>query len=301
MREITITKIVDTLNQKGFLVSTYLHSNNCFDLAAKKAGQLFLIKVFENIDATRPEQATELKKLSTALNATAIIIGEKTKTSPLTDSLVYDRHGINCISINSFKAFLNHDNPKAWYFKGKTIVELDSEKLKKTRVSKGFSLSELARRVDSTPKSVFGYEKGAHSSLHNAQKLEHELAVPLIKKVDLTKKMGEEVFENNSSDPVFEKITRLGLDLAFFYHAPFQAFGHPKESLMISIAEHKRDIAKKSAVLNKTKKIVKADSVIIAKHYNKKNVHHTAVIEEEELESFSKKKDFIQTIKEREK
>ena len=105
MREQTIIRLISELEKKGFLVTSYLHSNNCFDIAAKKSSQLLLIKVFENIDATRPDEALELKKLSTALRATSIIVGEKTKTAPLSDSLVYERYGINCITFNSFSAF----------------------------------------------------------------------------------------------------------------------------------------------------------------------------------------------------
>ena len=46
MREQIIFQIIDLLEKKGFLVSSYLHSNNCFDIAAKKDNQLLLLKVF---------------------------------------------------------------------------------------------------------------------------------------------------------------------------------------------------------------------------------------------------------------
>ncbi len=187
MREKIIAKTIELLAKKGFLVSTYLHSNNCFDLAAKKDQQLLLIKIFENIDATRPEQASELKRLSSALNATPIIVGEKTKTAALNDSVVYERYEIHCISINSFKEFLNQHFPKAMYFKGKTLVELDMQKLRHARQVKGITLSELARQLGLAPKSVHEYEKGTQPPIGIAKKLEKILSTPLIKEIDISK------------------------------------------------------------------------------------------------------------------
>lgn len=261
-----------------------------------------LIKVFENIDAARPEQAQELRKLAIALNATELIIGEKSKAGQMLDGVVYERYAIKCITINSFKDFLNQQLPKAWKFKGKTIAELDSEKLKQIRKLKGLTLSGLAHTLNLAPKTIHGYEKGENSSLEIAKKLEKILSTSLIKGIDLAqKKEQEEIFETHSKDPVFEKISSLGLELALFEHAPFEAFSHPKESLLISKAGQRIDVKRKGLRLKETKKVVRADSVIIAKKFEKKSTENTAVIEEEELESFSKKKDFLETIKEREK
>jgi len=302
MREIIISKVIDLLHRKGFIVSSYFHLNSCFDIAAKKDKTIFLIKVFENIDATRPEQALELKRLSTALNASAIIIGEKSKSNVLINSLVFERHSLPCINFNTFKNFLNESQPKGWYFKGKTIVELDSQKLKEKRQFMGFTLSDLAKKIESTPKSVYKYEHGAHSSMKIAKKLEKTLSTHLIKDINIIQKHKEQdIFKQKSDDEVFEKIRKLGLELAMFEHAPFEAFSHPKEALLISKAEHNREVKIKGLILNKTKKIVDADSVIIAKESKKKNIANTAVIEIEELDSFTKKKDFLKTIKEREK
>ncbi|MEK6941714.1 MAG: helix-turn-helix domain-containing protein [archaeon] len=302
MRETIVLRAIGLLEKKGFLISSYAHSNNCFDLAAKKDNALLLIKIFENIDATRPEQAIELKKLATAFFATPIILGEKTKVGGLNDSMVYERYGVNCITINSFEDYLNNRMPQAWHFKGKTLVELDTQKLKKTMEHRGISTAGLAKLVNLAPKTVYGYERGSHSSLETAKKIEQELSTALIKGIDLNeKKIWEQIFEKNPGDEIFEKITKLGLELALFEHAPFEAFGHPKGSLLISKADSPLEVKRKGLKLKETKKIVNADTVIIAKKSGKKSTESTAIIEEEELDSFSGKKDLLETIKEREK
>lgn len=301
MREAIVLRAIGLLEKKGFLISSYVHSNNCFDLAAKKGSKLLLIKIFENIDATRAEPAIELKKLATAFFATPIILGEKTKAGELNDSMVYQRFGINCITINSFEGYLNNQMPTAWHFKGKTLVELDTNKLKKSMETHGLSTSSLAKLAGIAPKTVYGYEQGLHSTLETAKKIEQKLSTTLIKGINLNeKKTEEQIFEKAPNDEIFEKMTKLGLELALFEHAPFEAFSHPHGSLLISKADSALEVKRKGLRLKETKKIVNADSVIIAKKSVKKSTGSTAIIEEEELDSFSRKKDLLETIKERE-
>ena len=71
-------------------------------------------------------------------------------------------------------------------------------------------------------------------------------------------------------------------------------------SLLISKADSPLEVKRKGLRLKETKKIVNADTVIIAKKSGKKSTGSTAIIEAEELDSFSRKKDLLETIKERE-
>src|SRR3989344_5122860 len=151
MSEQTISRICSVLEEKGFRVSTFLHMNSCFDIAARHGGILFLIKVYSNIDSIRPEQGFELKKLGNALNATAIIVGEKTKAFSLSEGIIYDRYDIPVVSLSTFENFLNKEMPTVRYFKGRNIVELDYEGMRSGRKKLGFSQEELADKISTTP------------------------------------------------------------------------------------------------------------------------------------------------------
>ena len=136
MREAILAKTIELLKQKGFSVESFLQSNSCFDIAAKKGSLTFAIKVLENIDSLREEQCSELKKMSGLFNAVSLVIGEKTKAFRLKENEVYERYGIKVMNLPGFENLLEGVFPSIKYFKGKKIVELDSEELRK-RINTG--------------------------------------------------------------------------------------------------------------------------------------------------------------------
>ncbi|AJF59694.1 MAG: helix-turn-helix domain-containing protein [Candidatus Diapherotrites archaeon] len=303
MRELALAQITSMLIRKGFLVSSFFHSNNCFDIAARHSSLVLLIKIYSNIDSIRQEQGEELGKLSNALNANALIIGEKTKAFKLKDEVVYERYGIPVLTISSFKKFLEKEMPSVKYFKGRKIVELDAEKLVQKRKNMGLSREELAEKVGAAPESIHRYEKGSASTLETAEKLEGALKTSLIKEVNLFEKKfsGADIFDKQLDEPMLSKVQRLGLDLALFEHAPFKAFSHPTDSLLISIGKGEHEIRHRALKLAKTKGILESHLMILAKESKKKSVESIPVVEEEELESLSKPKDLMKIIKAREK
>lgn len=303
MRGTVVEKTVSALQKRGFSVNSFLQYNSCFDLAAKRAKEIFLIKIFENIDSMREEQALELKRIAAAFNATAVVVGEKTKAFSLKGNVVYSRYGLPVITTGSFEALLENKLPEVRFFKGKETVRIDARKLKEKRKQLGLSLSELAEKIDSSVQAVSRYETDARSSLANAKKLESALGERLITSVDIFEKkpFAQKIFDEQLHDDSFEKIQRLGLQLALFEHAPFRAYSKPEETLLIDKGYSKQDLKRKAMALENAKKIVRGHSVIISKETKYKAIQNTPIIQEEELDSFSKARDLLETIHEREK
>ena len=307
MRETILLKAIDLLERKGFHVSSFIYSNSCFDLVAKKNNLIFLVKVYSNIDSIREEQALELAKLSSVLAAKAIILGERTKVFRLKQGIVYERYSIPVMSILSFKDFLNESIPGIRFFKGKSIVELDAEKLKEKRQTLNLSLQELAEKIHSTRESLYRYEQGFPGELENVQRLEKALKISLVKEPsfeEFFKEFKQEKLSHYSvhiDDKALEKIKALGFSLTLFEHAPFKALTTPKESLLISKASQKSELIKKASDLESAKNIIPGHSLIVTKNIKLKKISQTPLIEEEELESFSKRKDLLKELKKREK
>lgn len=304
MRDVLLLKTIALLKEKGFAVETFLHAHSCFDIAAKKSGVVFAIKVLNNIDSLREEQCLELKKMGALFNAIPLVLGEKTKAFSLEENRVYERYGITVLNSRGFENLLEKNFPSIKYFKGKEIVELDSEKLHRRRKELGFTLEELAEKIDSTIESIHRYEKGANISLGKAEELEDLLGTSLIKKINLFEEIGEsnkgaDIFEEQIDDDALKKIQDFGVKIAIFRHAPFMAGASKKETLIIGKGTGKKEIKKKALELEHAKHVFASGPVIFAREFKAKAIGSVPIIEEEELQSMSKFRDLEEMIKER--
>ena len=316
MRELVLMKTVSFLKNSGFNVSTFFDSNSCFDLIAKRKDLNLVIKVYSNIDGFRKEQAEELQKISQAFSAVVLLIGEKTKAFELKKGIVYERHSVPSMNYQTFVSIFDTAVPSMKYFKGKTIVELDSKELREKRDELDLTLEELAEKTGITKESLYRLEHGFKTSLETAKKLERLLKADLILEKNLLeefasaqnfsekfdqKDASHKVFDETFDDSSLEKIHSLGLDLIEFKHAPFKAFGTQKEYLLIDKGKEKKDLQKKALALEKTKAVFDSHSLIITKKFSLQKIFSTPIIEEQELESYSKAKEFLSEIKKREK
>jgi len=307
LRETIILRAIALLKEKGFMVEHFPHSNACFDLAARRADSALVVKVFNNIDALREEHAGELRKIAVLFNAAALIIGEKSKAFGLRDSVLYERHGIMALSLRSFRDLLEQKFPAVRYFKGKEIVELDSQQLRSRRKEMGLTLSELAEKIGSTIESVYRYEKGASTSLATAEKLEDALDTVLVRQINLLqmergkKGAGEKFYGGPIGDEALEKVRDLGVEMAFFNHAPFRAYSQPSEGLLIGRGKQKACLEAKALELGKARRVLKGKPVIITQETRFSRIAEVPVVSEEELGTLSKFKDLMKLIREREK
>ena len=299
MRPIILSKIAALLESQGFHLASFIHSNSCFDLAARRQDKTLLIKVLVNIDALRKDSALELKRVGLAFRATPIVVGLKSKAFNLQDGIVYDRYGINALTVNTLNSVLEDKLPSVRYFKGRQSVELDHDELREKRKALDFSLTDLADKIGVTKKSLHQYEKGLSASLETGLKLEKALKCSLIKEINPLRPLPEtELKGHDYFDPAFERIKELGMDLAYFKHAPFRAAN--RNELLIEKA-FQQDLKRKAMVLGQTKRVLDSHAMVLAKKSKVKAIDETPIIEEEELESLSKPKDLMDLVKEREK
>lgn len=299
-REKLAAKAITALHSSGFGTETFFDSDNCFDIIGRKGATTIVLKLYENIDSIRKGQGEELRKLSSVLGASCIIIGEKTKVFGLEDGVVYFRYDIPTVTITTFGGILEKQIPKIMYFKGKQIVDMDFEGLKKKRLGLELSLEELGKRVGVRPESLYRLEKGASTSLKTATRLEKELEDELVKGIkvlDMKTNMGQ--LDEDPDEKLLEKVQELGVKLALFRHSPFKAYGNTTEGIFMSTAKGKADIAKKALELKKTSAIVDTDSIIITKEYKYASVGGVPVIQEHDLDSMGKIKDLFEIMLEK--
>ena len=229
-----------------------------------------------------------------------LIVGIKSKIFSLQKEILYERYGITTISIETLNSLLSHSISSIKYFKGKTIAELDSVKLKEKRKQFNLTLRDLADRVGLTKESMHRIEKGKNSSLDVVKKLEKELNSCLIKDFSLKNNFCcEEEKEEELNDPLFEKLMDLGLEVKLFHKTPFNATAKEKQEILVSKA-NKQDLKRKALNLGQAKKIFNSSSMILTNKCRYQSINSTPVFEGRELDSISSAKDLVKIIKERE-
>ena len=297
-------RAIAALGKKGFYVTTFLDSNTCFDIIARKAESTILVKVYENIDSIRKEQGEELAKLSQVLGASCIIIGGKTKVFGLAEGTVYMRYGVPAVTAGTFGRLLEGEGPAARYFKGRRVVDIDSGEMRRKRNELNLSLQELAAKVGVASETLYRFEKGSGASAETAERLEKALhTTGLTRKIGVLEAMpGKKIdIDEVSEERLLEKVRELGVKMALFEHAPFNAFGETERGMLISMGRGKSDIPRKAAELKKTSAATDSDSIIVTKEYKHKSVEGIPIIEEADLETINKAKELKKLILEREK
>lgn len=162
-----LQRTVQALEDHNFDILMYLHS--CLDIAAQKKSFQVLIKVLENIDGFRKEQAEELKRLSSYLSSYPVLIGEATKAERMQDDTIYDRYGINSITIGTLENSLDGAYPEKVSSKGRLIANIDGSVLEEFRKKKHLSMNELADEIKLTKETVYLYE-------HERMRVRYEIA-----------------------------------------------------------------------------------------------------------------------------
>lgn len=161
------------LQTRGFSDATAYGLRSSFDIITKKKDRVLLLKLVDNIDSISDKEANALKELSTFFDGEAFIIYQNYKNKKVNDKLIFSRHGISCVSSNTFEILLDGtDIARAQRFV-KTKYKVDAELLKKMRALSGFSIRELSREVGVSKDTIYRYENArTFSTSRNLKKLE---------------------------------------------------------------------------------------------------------------------------------
>jgi predicted transcriptional regulator len=81
-------------------------SKYCFDSLVKKEDNIFLVKVFSNIDNLNNSVIKGIKQLSLLLNSKPLLIGIKNRYQTLEDDTIYIREELPFITINTLEKIL---------------------------------------------------------------------------------------------------------------------------------------------------------------------------------------------------
>lgn len=291
-----IERVRDELERKGYLVSECqgLYS---FDLIAKKGGSLLFVKAISNIDNLQEEQGEDLASLMKDLGAHALVVGERTKGGDMQGGVVYERHGIPAITLETFER-LEKKPPLVRAQRGGYYVEIDGCQIREKRESLGYSIGYFARKVGVCRRTIVDCESGKATTIENAIMMEKGLDSPVAKQIDLFSPREEP--ETGRDLPKFDgnvvsKLSAMGFQVAYAKKSPFNIIADEESGKIIS-ALHKENAERASALLSRISELVGASPAFILKSHSKKEIKGIPVVSEKELKKTHTPEELIEKI-----
>ncbi len=309
-----IQEVTLHLEEAGFDVSSQCDVRpSCFDMAARKGEQLFLIKALANIDAFTREDALALELVARFFNAVPLVVGKKTRRGALDKNVVYKRYGVSTIAPPSFQSIIVEDEmPREFIQRGGRFVSINGAKLKEVRLSRRMSQEELADCIQVSARAVLAYERDEMDvSSEVAERLEKVLETDLIIPVDILSQPAIRRDIASAEQPidmpdlerrVNEFFEKLGMRVLWTDRAPFHVAAKEDESPLMSGVGSLRSssLQKRVEILKSVAKVAESDAVIIVEDGTaEESVSHLPVIRQLELDEIDKPGDLRKIIEER--
>ncbi len=302
-------KLIQEINQllrvEGFQTS-HVYEQSCFDMIARRKLLLLLMKVLVNIDSVNETHVEEIKKISDVFLASPVLVGMKTRSYPLEEDVVYERHGIPAVSVETFKNIINGEYPEVLADRGGYFVNINGNLLKEFRDEYSLSLKDLADIAHVSRETIYNYENGkVKANIETAMVLEEILNTKITFDIDVFEpyQSPEEIPTNKNND-----LAKLGFGVVSTNKTPFDALAKVKdrksaENPLIANMDKNRNIKtlKKMAVpLKDLSLITSSDSFFVIKNEKfKESIDGIPVIKSWELKEADDTSDFIKMIKER--
>jgi len=309
-----LKKTRETLNDAGFYVSDlYSMRPIGFDLVARRDNSLLIIKVLTNVDAFSDDVAKELRALSTLLKSCPLLIGERSGLGHLENDVVYDRFGVQTITLETFRNNLLEGIPLNVYAApGGLYVDLDSEKLSKLRKEQKISLGSFARSVRVSRRTIQMYEDGMNARVEVASRIEEFLGSDITRPVDIFKPLSSDKKEVTTirgesgrirefQKEIFSLLKHVGYTITPMKRCPFEAVSQDKERILLTcVHKYDKKLLKKAQVVSSISKITEKHAfLIIDKEISRTNIEGTPLIVKKELKKIRDPEEILELIIER--
>jgi len=286
MKQSLLEKICIYLLKKGYTIKSL--ARTCFDIVARKETQILLIKVLEDANSISEEFADEMKRISSCIRASPLVISEKAGTK-LENGIVYSRFGVYTLNYNTFINCVDNKMPFIKRDHAGLTAHLLGERLRNKREEEGISLTALAKKVGVSRKMVQRYEKGeADVTVAKAFKLYDIFGGGIFDRINIfeTKK---EIRHEPKSD-IAKKYFKLGFEALETKKVPFDVLAKKEKDIVLT------DIGDKTKPgFKPLSKLIDAESLVIFKRKKPKDI---AAMTKEEFLEYEKAKELIKFLKE---
>jgi len=305
-----IMEIHGILAKSGFYISDPKDLRSIsFDIISRRDNSLIIFKVLTNIDSFTKENARQLKLLAAFLEASPVLVGQRASNGRLEDGIIYLRHLISIITINTlYDTLIEGVFPSVFAAPGGFYVNIDNRFLQRIRLENRLSLGDLAKAIGVSRKAIQMYEQGMSATLDVGLAMEETLGVALITPLDPfthNEKLTEyrETLENleKAHGSVHRKLEMLGYQVIPLFRCPFDAFTRDDQILLLTgFPIPGKALVKKARIMANIASITEKHSVFFVNDYtSRKNIEGTPIIMREELERIASPEDILELVTDR--
>nr|WP_255596568.1 transcriptional regulator [Methanobrevibacter sp. TMH8] len=315
-------QIIQEINQLltgGGFETSQVYYQSCFDMAARKKLLLLLLKVLVNIDSVNETHVQEIRKVANTFLASPLVIGLKSKSSPLEEDVVYERHGLPVIGVDTLKNIVLYDErPEFLADRGGYFVNINGSILKEYREEYSLSLKDLADLAHVSRETIYKYENDmVRANPETAMILEDILNMKITVDIDIfeTPKcdfdLNKVSSEENTNSEKTKDLSNLGFGVIETKKSPFDALAiennsndkSSDESPLIASLENNRapkTLHKMAISLKDLSLITDSESFFIINNKKiKESLEGIPVIKSWELKEAGDSKEFMRLVKER--
>ncbi len=144
------------------LVESFPHVENgeVSDVIVKTEKELLVVLAERNASKVSKRKAGETTMLAKSIGARPLVVAERIGTEELLDEVVYEKHGLPVVNIETFQQILEGEEVFIRKYKSMYLVKINPKKLRKAREERNISLGALADYLGVSRKSVYEYERG---------------------------------------------------------------------------------------------------------------------------------------------
>jgi putative transcriptional regulator len=292
----TKEEIIQVLEKNGFSCFAPLDAKSCFDLVARKDKTLLLLKLLNNIDSLREDQAQELRALAFNHGGAALLIGRKSKAHELMAGVVYERYKLPVLSPETFSLVIRKQElPEKRCYKGRLVADLDSKALEQKL--EDVNVNSLAKKLGVSRRSIYNYASGSRIDFEKAEELEELLDASLIKR--------QEVFKDPLPPPpsVLSGYLKKMQDIGFTVipvHRGFDALASEQESLLLDAQKDESKAKKRAEFMGKLGQFFKSKPVFVMKK-GRDSLKGIPVVKEKEISKAGSADELLKKVRKREK
>lgn len=300
MKSSLVDKVAALFMDAGYQVVSCRGTQSSFDVLAKGRKGLFLIKVLSNIEGLTSRCSQDLRSVSVMLDAAPIVVGERIKSSVLSEGVVYERYGVNVVCFETLGRILDDEVPSTHTVRGNYCLKINSRVLSRLRRERGLTQEDLADVLGVSKQSVYRYECGGRVSSSIAAKLGEvfrsvdDLFLPS-DVFSASSFFGDEAFEGYVSDlkrRALESFKAMGFE-ASLTNAPFDIVLREHEAVFSAVSNDWRRLEQKVSVIEEISDACGAKSVCVTERHVDVS---GCVLNPEELKEIKTVKEFIKII-----
>ena len=314
-----IREVYQLLNKEGFETSN-IYEQSCFDIVARKKLLILLLKVLVNIDSINESHVEEIRQISNVFLASPIIVGVKSKNHILEEDVVYERHGLPAIGLETLKNMIVYDEyPEILADRGGYYLQINGNVLKEYREEYNLSLKDLADLAHVSRATMYKYENGmVRANTETAMLLEEILNTKITLDIDLFEPYQEDIKLkadtsnlNQTQGSNAQNLAKLGFGVVSTNKSPFDALAKAeiatkkKENPLIANLnvqdEQNTKTLKKMAISLKDLSLVTSSDPFFVLNDDriKDSIDGIPVIKSWEMKEVENSKEFLRLIRER--